>query len=101
MTRISATAAILIGLAFFHLPPAAAQSDEDTQCFPWQEYRAGRCVAKPSQAPPPMPEPSAAPAAIGSCDNGTRSLSGQCVCPINTHLDSGGHCAPDAAPPLR
>jgi len=47
-----------------------------------------------------MPEPSPAPAAIGSCDSGTRGLSGQCVCPINTHLDASGHCTADAAPPL-
>jgi len=101
MTRISTTAAaILIGLAFFNSLPAAAQSDEDAQCFPWQEYRNGRCVAKPTQAPPPMPEPSPAPAAIGSCDGGTRGLSGQCVCPVNTHLDAIGHCTADVAPPL-
>jgi hypothetical protein len=100
MTRISATAAILIGLAFFSALPAAAQSDDDSQCFPWQEYKAGRCVAKPSQAPPPMPEPQPSPAAIGSCDGGTRSLSGQCVCPVNTHLDTSGHCAADVAPPV-
>jgi hypothetical protein len=102
MTRISATAAILIGLAFFSSFPAAAQSDQDSQCFPWQEYRNGRCVAKPSQAPPPAPEPSPAPApaAIGPCDGGTRGLSGQCVCPVNTHLDTSGHCAADAVAPL-
>jgi hypothetical protein len=98
MTRISATAAILIGLAFSSALPAAAQSDQDSQCFPWQEYRAGRCVARPSQAPPPMPEPGPAPAAIGPCDGGTRSLSGQCTCPLNTHLDMSGHCVADAAP---
>src|SRR5215470_5590849 len=98
MTRISATAAILIGLVLMTSHPVAAQSDQDAQCFPWQEYKAGRCVAKPSQAPPPMPEPSPAPAAIGPCDGGTRSLSGQCSCPVNTHLDSSGHCVADAAP---
>jgi hypothetical protein len=99
MTRISATAAILIGLVLMTSHPVAAQSDQDAQCFPWQEYRNGRCVAKPSQAPPPMPEPSPSPAAIGTCDGGTRSLSGQCVCPVNTHLDMSGHCVADAAPP--
>lgn len=98
MTRISATAAVLIGLVFLSSHPAAAQSDQDTQCFPWQEYRNGRCVAKPSQAPPPMPEPSPAPAAIGTCDGGTRSLSGQCTCPVNMHLDASGHCVADVAP---
>jgi hypothetical protein len=98
MTRISATAAILIGLVLMTSHPVAAQSDQDAQCFPWQEYRNGRCVAKPSQAPPPMPEPSPSPAAIGSCDGGTRSLSGQCVCQVNTHLDISGHCVADAAP---
>ena len=45
-----------------------------------------------------MPEPQPSPAAIGPCDGGTRSLSGQCVCPVNTHLDTSGHCSADAAP---
>ena len=97
MTRISATAVLLIGLAVCPSRPVAAQSDQDTACFPWQEYRAGRCIAKPSQ-PPPMAEPSPAPAAVGPCNEGTRSLSGQCVCPIDTHLDISGHCVADAAP---
>jgi hypothetical protein len=100
MTRISAAAAILIGLIFLDAHPVAAQSDQGIQCFPWQEYQAGRCVAKPSQTPPPMPEPLPSPAAIGSCDSGTRSLSGQCTCPINMHLDASGHCTADVAAPV-
>jgi len=98
MTRISATAAILICLVFFHPLAATAQSDQEQQCFPWQEYRDGRCVGKPSQAPPPLPAPAPAPAAANPCAEGMRNLSGQCNCPINTHLDAGGHCVADVAP---
>ena len=47
-----------------------------------------------------MPELSQPPAAIDPCNEGTRSLSGQCDCPINTHLDMSGHCLADAAPVL-
>lgn len=96
MTRFSAAAAILSWLAFFSSFPAMAQSDS-TQCFPWQEFKGGRCVAKPSQAPPPLPEPAPA-AAVPPCMDGTRSLSGQCTCPINMHLE-GGHCTADATIP--
>ena len=94
MTRFSAAAVIFGWLAFFSSFPVIAQSDP-SQCFPWQEFKNGTCVAKPSQAPPPLPpvEPtSAAP----PCFDGTRSLSGQCTCPINMHLE-GGRCTADAS----
>lgn len=52
-----------------------AQSDQESRCFPWQEFRDGACVAKPAQADPapptsqsrqltktPRDEPPAAPA---------------------------------------
>ena len=93
MTRFSAAAVILSWLAFFNSFPAIAQSDPG-QCFPWQEFKNGACVAKPSQAPPPLP-PSSPTSALPPCVDGTRSLSGQCTCPINMHLE-GGRCAADA-----
>jgi hypothetical protein len=94
MTRFSAAAVILSWLAFFGSFPAVAQSDP-AQCFPWQEFKNGTCVAKPSQAPPPLPaqDPTSA---VPPCFDGTRSLSGQCTCPINMHLE-GGRCTADAA----
>jgi hypothetical protein len=95
MTRFSAAAVILSWLAFFSSFPAMAQSDP-SQCFPWQEFKGGSCVAKPSQAPPPLPAP--APAAADPCFDGKRSLSGQCNCPINTHLEAG-RCTADASIP--
>ena len=94
MTRFSAAALILSWLAFFSSFPAIAQSDP-SQCFPWQEFKNGTCVAKPSQAPPPLP----ADAPVSSappCTDGTRSLSGQCTCPINMHLERG-RCTADAS----
>lgn len=94
MTRFSAAAVILGWLGFFSSFPAMAQSDP-SQCFPWQEFKNGTCVAKPSQAPPPLP----ADAPISSappCTDGKRSLSGQCTCPINMHLE-GGRCTADAS----
>jgi hypothetical protein len=94
MTRFSAAAVILSWLAFFSSFPAIAQSDP-SQCFPWQEFKNGTCVAKPSQAPPPLP-PTAPTSAAPPCVDGTRSLSGQCTCPINMHLE-GGRCTADAS----
>jgi hypothetical protein len=94
MTRFSAAAVIFSLLAFFGSFPAIAQSDP-SQCFPWQEFKNGTCVAKPSQAPPPLP-PEAPTSAAPPCVDGTRSLSGQCTCPINMHLE-GGRCTADAS----
>jgi hypothetical protein len=93
MTRFSAAAVILGSLAFFSSFPALAQSDP-SQCFPWQEFKNGACIAKPSQEPPPLPPPAAA--VPDPCVDGKRSLSSQCTCPINTHME-GGHCTADAA----
>jgi len=95
MTRFSAAAVILGCLAYLSSFPAMAQSDFG-QCFPWQEFRDGRCVAKPSQAPPLLPDPGP-PSAASPCFDGMRSLSGQCTCPINAHPESG-RCVADAAP---
>ncbi len=95
MTRFSAAAVILGWLAFFSSLPAIAQSDP-SQCFPWQEFKNGACIAKPSQAPPPLPPPAAA--LPDSCFDGARSLSPQCTCPINTHIE-GGRCTADAVGP--
>src|ERR1700759_1354726 len=98
MTRFSAAAVILGWLVFFSSFPAIAQSDP-SQCFPWQEFKNGICVAKPSQEPPPLP-PLAPASSVPPCIDGTRSLSGQCTCPINSHME-GGRCTADAvAPPL-
>ncbi len=94
MTRFSAAAVILSWLAFFSWFPAIAQSDP-SQCFPWQEFKNGTCVAKPSQAPPPLPA-DAPMSSAPPCVDGTRSLSGQCTCPINMHLE-GGRCTADAS----
>jgi hypothetical protein len=96
MTRFSAAALILGCLVFLSSFPAIAQTDP-SQCFPWQEFKNGTCVAKPSQAPPPLP-PLAPTSAVPPCVDGTRSLSGQCTCPINMHLE-GGRCTADATVP--
>jgi hypothetical protein len=97
MNRFSAAAAILIYLFLIAPRPATAQSDQG--CYPWQELRDGRCVAKPSQAPAPPPlAPS--PAISDQCSSGSRNLSTQCACPANTHFDRpSGLCIADAAPP--
>jgi len=114
MTRFLATAAICLNL--FVLLPAYSQSDSDNQCFPWQEYRDGRCQPKPSSAPPvstvpappapvmppsaapvvSVPEATPAPALHIVCDGGTVT-SGQCACPAGFKLMSadgadGGTC---------
>jgi hypothetical protein len=104
MTRFLATAAICLNL--FVSLPAHSQSDSDDQCFPWQQYRDGRCVPKPSSAPPapalPTPAASAmppppptpvvsapdaapAPALHIVCEGGTVS-GGQCACPTGFKL---------------
>jgi hypothetical protein len=67
MTRISATAAVLICLAFSTWSAVHAQSNRtiatDNGCFPWQDFKNGQCVAKPAQASPPaLPQPAPEPA---------------------------------------
>jgi len=83
MTRILATAAILVGLSFSAIlvglsfwisPPAHSEPQRnlvsDNGCFPWQLIRNGQCVTKDTPAvPPPLPpepagEPSRALAAL-------------------------------------
>ena len=103
MTRLFAAAAISICFAFFIPLSADAQSDRDSasdnQCFPWQEFRGGHCVAKPSQAEP-LPAPVPTPAVVSDpCMKDTRNLSAQCACPENTHRDAaGGACLADVQP---
>ncbi|WP_156927978.1 hypothetical protein [Bradyrhizobium sp. Tv2a-2] len=113
MTRCFAAAAIAVFLVFFSSNPIRAQAnkDSDLQCFPWQEMRNGRCVAKPVATPPP-PAPAAAPAPAPppppqlSTDPCLRNLSSQCKCAASTHLDAtSGTCVADApvapvAPPV-
>jgi hypothetical protein len=99
MTRLFAAAAISICFAFLIPLSANAQSDRDpasdNQCFPWQEFRDGHCVAKPSQTEPPPP----APVVSDPCMKDTRNLSAQCVCPENTHRDAAsGACLADIQP---
>jgi hypothetical protein len=100
MNRFSAAAAILVYLFLIAPRPATAQSDQQSQCFPWQELRDGRCVAKPSQALPPPALPPASPAVSDQCRAESRNLSAQCTCPANTHFDGpSGTCVADAIPP--
>jgi hypothetical protein len=61
MTRIFAKAAILICLGFSVSSPVHSGQKRnlasDNGCFPWQEFRNGQCVSKPTQTtPPPLPE---------------------------------------------
>jgi hypothetical protein len=98
MNRFSAAAAILICL--FLTAPRLATAQPDQGCFPWQELRDGRCVAKPSQALPPPALPPAPPAVSDPCPTGSRNLSAQCTCPTDTHFDRpSGTCVADATPP--
>jgi len=112
MTRVFAGAAIAVLLVVFGSDPARAQASEDSsselQCFPWQEMKGGRCVAKPASAPPaapaaapalaPAPTPAPARAPEVSTDPcGTRGLSTPCQCPAASHLDmASGTCVADA-----
>src|ERR1700761_8313277 len=118
MTRIFAATAILICLAFSTFPPAHAGSRStatDNGCFPWQDFKNGQCVAKPSQSPPPdlpdraaspavappapPPPQTAAPAPPVVCLDGTTNVDGQCVCPSSTHVDpASGRCVADISP---
>ena len=109
MTRFFAAAGIAILLVAFNSVPARAQANEDSasdlQCFPWQEMRNGRCIAKPVEAPQPSPAPVPLAAPQRSPDPcGLRGLSTQCKCPAATHPDAAsGACVADApvtpAPP--
>lgn len=120
MTRIFAATAILICLAFSIFPPAHAAGSRnlatDNGCFPWQDFKNGQCVAKPSQTPPPaLPEPAASPAPAVAppspppltaappppivCPDGASNVAGQCVCPTSTHADgASGRCVADISP---
>src|SRR6202012_6088577 len=65
MTRFSATIAILACLTCSILLPAHSQSNNrsistDNGCFPWQDFKNGQCVTRPSA---PTPGPGPAPAA--------------------------------------
>jgi hypothetical protein len=71
MTRTFAKAAILICLSFSVSSPANSGPKRnlasDNGCFPWQDFRNGQCVAKPSPtAPPSLPEQPAAPSPVGA-----------------------------------
>jgi hypothetical protein len=86
----------------------------DNGCFPWQDFKNGQCVSKPSQTPPPaLPEPSPAPAVAPPapppltaapappvvCLDGTSDVGGHCVCPASTHADAAsGRCVADVSP---
>ena len=106
MTRVFAGAAIAVVLVVFGSGPARAQANEDSssdlQCFPWQEMKGGRCVAKPATAPPvaPAASPTLAPAPapeVSTDPCGLRGLSTPCNCPAATHLDAAsGTCVADA-----
>ena len=98
MTRSLVAAAIFAYFVFLSPQLAIAQAHQESRCFPWQEYRDGRCVPKPVQAPPPVTLP--APADIGACNDGNRSLSTHCACPEGTHPDASAHCVADSAPVL-
>jgi hypothetical protein len=109
MTRFLATAVISLCVAFFTAFSAFAQSDRDSssdsQCFPWQEFRDGHCVSKPSQATPPLApplsQPAPTPVVSDPCTNDTRNLSTQCACPENTHRDAAsGTCLADVQAPV-
>jgi hypothetical protein len=93
MTRFFAAAAISFCSFFLLSAPAQAQTDSD--CFPWQEMRGGRCVPKGTSAP------TRSPTSSGPCIGGTNDPGGQCVCPTNTHLDDpSGSCLANVVPPV-
>lgn len=118
MTRIFATTAFLICLSVSISFPAYSQANSgtDSGCFPWQEFRNGQCVAKPTNSPPPPPPAAPAPAvappavtppappeppssAASPCLEGSfRNSAGQCTCPTGMHADTAnGRCAGDSA----
>ena len=93
MTRFFAAAAISFCSLFLISAPAMAQSDSD--CFPWQEMRDGRCVPKGTSAP------TRSPSLSGPCIGGTKDPGGECVCPADTHLDdANGSCVANVIPPV-
>ena len=114
MTRIFAATAILICLASSISSAAHSQSNSATDhgCFPWQEFRNGQCVAKPTNTAPPAPAPAVTPPAVtppappappslaaGPClEGGFKNSAGECACPTGTHADiASGRCAADIA----
>jgi len=108
MTRFPGAAVISLCVTFFTAFSGFAQSDRDSssdsRCFPWQEFRDGHCVSKPSQPAPslasPLPQPVPTPVVSDPCINGARNLSTQCACPENTHRDAaGGACLADVQQP--
>jgi hypothetical protein len=93
MTRFFAAAVISSCSLFLISAPALAQTKND--CFPWQDMRDGRCVPKGVSAP------SRSPSLPGPCIGGTSDATGQCACPVNTHLDdASGSCLADVIPPI-
>jgi hypothetical protein len=104
MTRFIASAAIAVFLVAFQAPPALSQANDDsaadTQCFPWQELRNGRCVFKPAAPQPPAPPQTSAPSPDPCTGGAVRNLSGQCKCAGATHLDAAsGTCVADVVAP--
>jgi len=96
MTRFAA--AILLGLGLCVAGAGQAQDSEPAdRCFPWQEFRNGVCVAKPTPlTPPALP---AAPAPSPPPDPADSSATtNPPACPANTHAD-GSACVADALPP--
>jgi hypothetical protein len=92
MTRLFAAAAISICSLFLISAPAQAQNDSD--CFPWQEIKDGRCVPKGTSS-----APTRSPTMSARCIGGANDAGGQCVCPANTHLDdASGSCLANVIP---
>jgi hypothetical protein len=124
MTRFSATMAILICLTVSISLPAHSQSSNrsistDNGCFPWQDFKDGKCVTRPS---PPLPGPGPAPAAAEPPtivaappappqppvppplppspppQAASPPLPPAPACPVSTHYDAAsGRCIVDAA----
>lgn len=95
MARIVVAVGILFGLIVAHSLPVLAQTDSD--CFPWQEIRDGRCVPK-SAGPATQVQ---APTLPRPCVGGANDAGGQCICPANTHLDGpSGSCLADVVAPV-
>jgi hypothetical protein len=109
-----------LGLIALATGPGQAQdSGASDRCFPWQEFRNGNCIAKPTSAAPAPPPEVQAPSPIPdgpersgpptppppaplralitiTCIGGTAS-NGECACPAGFQLlpasaDPGGTC---------